>query len=163
MQRVQQKGIFRQYRSTRLITRGTSGVACQAVTLRAPKGRVYYFAFGANLSPAVLSRRKLDPAASYPGTIHNYKLKFHHVGGVCIAAPVALSTATSAPERYTMMAGTQRQNQECALVFLLWYYPVYSSEQEENGWCQMGLAREMTISSERAACTHEPLGRDMVG
>jgi hypothetical protein len=66
---------------------------------KAQKGRSYYFAFGANVNKAVLRRRNLQPLQSIPGTVHNYKLLFNHVGGAhphsCSGADLIISDHSS--------------------------------------------------------------------
>jgi hypothetical protein len=50
--------------------------------LQPEAGREFYFAFGANMAPRVIDRRGLKPKAALPGSLHNYKLYFQHIGGV---------------------------------------------------------------------------------
>lgn len=42
--------------------------------------RVWYFAYGSNMSPITLGRRRLRPSESVAGVLVGYRLLFDHVG-----------------------------------------------------------------------------------
>jgi hypothetical protein len=50
--------------------------------LKAPSGKTFYFAYGANLNPTVVKNRKLAPTQTIAGHVNNCKLYFQHIGGM---------------------------------------------------------------------------------
>jgi hypothetical protein len=72
-------------------------VPARPVLNRSPPGRVFYFAFGANVNPVVLKRRNLIPKTSTTGTVHNFKLVFNHVGGTILAGTFSFVMVYSSP------------------------------------------------------------------
>ena len=57
-----------------------------ASTLRV-EAAVRYWAYGANLSPAVLARRRLRPLAASPAVLHDHRLLFNHRTGFANVEP----------------------------------------------------------------------------
>ena len=45
-----------------------------------PDPDLWYFAYGANMAPAVVARRGLQPRQSAPATLAGYALRFNHPG-----------------------------------------------------------------------------------
>ena len=57
-----------------------------ASTLRV-EAAVRYWAYGANLSPAVLARRRLRPLGASPAVLHDHRLLFNHRTGFANVEP----------------------------------------------------------------------------